>query len=107
MSGRQQPQVKGTLRSKLFGAAVQTATEVEVEAATEAAIDAALAPYDDDPDPPMIGFRESMDDIPEDDDCPICRSVNAEYAEPSLVPLPDGTVLEIRRRRVTGATARA
>jgi hypothetical protein len=81
----------------LFEAAADAAMDAEVDAA----IEAALAPYDHDPEPPMIGFRETIDDLPEDDDCPICRALNAEYGVPELVPLPDGTVLEIRRRRAS------
>ncbi len=102
MSGRAQKAVGSptartgpSLRTTLFEAAADVAMEAEVDAA----IEAALAPYDNDPEPPMIGFRETLDDLPEDDDCPICRALNAEYGTPELFPLPDGTVLEIRRRR--------
>jgi len=85
-----------TLRTTLFDAAVEVATETEVDAA----IDAALVSYENDPEPPMIGFRETMDDDPLGcENCVICRALNAEYGAPELVPLPDGTVLEIRRRR--------
>jgi hypothetical protein len=84
-----------TLRSTLFEAAADLATESEVEAI----VDAALAAYDNDIEPPMIGFRYSKDDLPEDDDCPICLAMNAEYEPARLIPLPDGTVLEIRRHR--------
>jgi hypothetical protein len=84
-----------SLRSTLFGAACDAAMDAEVDAA----IEAALAKYEGDPEEPMIGFRDSMDAIPDEDDCAICRAVNAAYEPPELVPLPDGTVLELRRRR--------
>ncbi|MGE0395503.1 MAG: hypothetical protein AB7T06_02170 [Kofleriaceae bacterium] len=84
-----------TLRATLFEAACEAAMETEIGAM----IEAALAPYDNDPEPPMLGFRDSMDDIPEDDDCPICRELNEQYGAPILTPLPDGSVLEIRRAR--------
>ncbi len=86
---------KPSLRTRLFEIACDVATEAEVDAA----IEAALAPYDGDSEPPMIGFRASMDDVPKDDDCPICRELDEMYGAPELVPLPDGTVLEIRRHR--------
>ncbi len=80
-----------TLRSTLF----EAACDLE----TDAIVDAALAPYDNDSEPPIIGFRYSDDDVPEDDDCPICVAMREEYEPPRSIPLPDGTVLEIRRHR--------
>lgn len=86
------------LRSTLLDAAIDSATE----AATEAAIEAALAPYDKDPEPPMIGFMESINGDPIDcENCIICRMLDAEYGPAERVPLPDGSVLEIRRHRST------
>lgn len=88
-----------TLRATLFEAACDAAIEAEVEAA----IDVALAPYDDDLEPPMIGFRETLDDDPLGcPECAICQMLNAEYGPAELVPLPDGTYLEIRHRRGSG-----
>lgn len=97
MSGRAQGPVRNpTLRTTLFEAALGVATDAEVDAA----IDAALAPYYNDPEPPMIGFRMTPDeDTLGCENCVICQVLNAEYGAPELVPLPDGTVLEIRRRR--------
>lgn len=88
--GRRTP--NPTLRSTL--------AEATIDSATEATIARALARYESDREPPMIGFVESIDGGAIDcERCVICRMLDAEYGPPERVPLPDGSVLEIRRHR--------
>ena len=105
MSGRANGSIRNgsSLRAALFEAACDVAVEAEVEAAVEAA----LARYDADPEPPMIGFRmaNERDADLECESCAICQMLAAEYEEPELVPLPDGSVLELRRHRSARAVA--